>query len=636
MWSSLWLFPLGLRGVLAGLSDLVGGDPEGFEDGHDLHHFVTRPELQAPRYIVAKHHPEAISPGYWFVTPYSSIAAMHKTPRRDHIPCQTGAHIYDGDGVLIWSGACEYGNRNIFNFRPVMIDGVQHFSFWLPKRTNGENIPEDEKEQTGVLMNTNFQEVNRTYVRGGKWLDGHEYNVLPDGKTLLLSTIWTMKTDASDLGESERDVWNTGFREIDMNTGEVLFEWIPTEGHVKLSESCDVVGMDPKYNPGKPWDWFHINSVDKTFNGDYIVSSRHTSTIYKISKEDGSIIWRLGGCGGSDFDMEEDLEFRWQHHARLRYENMTHTVISVFDNHGDDQERNPDIPIHTSAGKIMILDHSTQPMTAKMLRRFDRPDGDTSLALGNVQIIGKNPETASYFIDWAFPGYISEYDSEDRLVMEAKWMSERFRSYRAYKAPFVGKPLDPPAFKILPMGYAKGEAATAFYVSWNGATEVKKWAFYGGDSLSSPLKRLGLVEKHGFETSWVVPGIVKYAYAEAIGEDSKALGRSTTVSISPSRDLEEPYLIATPLLDGVSMNDDDMAPGSLMAPDSETPPVSKLELGVSGMASNTVAAPQTGTSYVFVVGFAIYGGLVAMRNLIQMIAARGQWRAYKSGPVLKT
>ena len=29
-----------------------------FTDGSDLTHFVTRPEIKAPRYMVAKHHPE--------------------------------------------------------------------------------------------------------------------------------------------------------------------------------------------------------------------------------------------------------------------------------------------------------------------------------------------------------------------------------------------------------------------------------------------------------------------------------------------------------------------------------------------------------------------------------------------------
>ena len=50
----------------------------------------------------------------------------------------------------------------------------------------------------------------------------------------------------------------------------------------------------------------HINSVDKDTNGDYLVSGRHTSTLYKIAGlnnpdklSPGSVVWKLGGKNGS-------------------------------------------------------------------------------------------------------------------------------------------------------------------------------------------------------------------------------------------------------------------------------------------------------------------------------------------------
>ena len=90
---------LGVSNVWAFWEDKKGWKE--FGDGRDLQHFVTRPELKAPRYMVAKHHPESITPGYWFVTPYTSIAHPPKSLRKEHIPCQVGAAIYDGDGVRI-------------------------------------------------------------------------------------------------------------------------------------------------------------------------------------------------------------------------------------------------------------------------------------------------------------------------------------------------------------------------------------------------------------------------------------------------------------------------------------------------------------------------------------------------------
>ena len=114
-----------MRSILGSFLLLAGGvralfiDSKGwkdFSDGRDLTHFITRPELKAPRYMVAKHHPEAISPGYWFVTPYTRVGVTPTTLGKDYLPCTNGAHIYDGEGELVWSGACLYDNRNVFNF----------------------------------------------------------------------------------------------------------------------------------------------------------------------------------------------------------------------------------------------------------------------------------------------------------------------------------------------------------------------------------------------------------------------------------------------------------------------------------------------------------------------------------------
>ena len=49
--------------------------------------------------MVAKHDPEAITEGYWFVSPYTSLQTASMKDRKEHIPCQTGPAIYDGNGV---------------------------------------------------------------------------------------------------------------------------------------------------------------------------------------------------------------------------------------------------------------------------------------------------------------------------------------------------------------------------------------------------------------------------------------------------------------------------------------------------------------------------------------------------------
>ena len=119
-------------------------------------------------------------------------------------------------------------------------------------------------------------------------------------------------------------------------------------------------------------------------------------------------------------------------------------------------------------------------------------------------------------------------------------------SYRAYKYPFVGMPAEPPVLKILPMTFEKGRLASAFYVSWNGATEVASWNFYAGRRELGALPKVGSAPKMGFETSWVMPELVQYAYAEAVDKKGTVLAKSATQNIGPP--VNGTYQAASPLL----------------------------------------------------------------------------------------
>lgn len=431
--------------------------------------------------------------------------------------------------TLIWSGACGYDNRHVFDMKPINMDGRQHLKFHLSPYREDDSLPANDRRASGVVMDNSYQEVNRIVLQSNKTLDRHEFRPQPDGKKALITTSWKTDKVASELDQGQRSFLNTGFQEIDMSTGRPIFDWDPWSHGVLVNESCDLKSMQKSSGD---WDWAHFNSVDKNFGGDYLVSSRHTSTIYKISGVDGSVIWRLGGCAGiSDFEMDDGVPFMWQHHARWRFENETHTVISLFDNASEDEDRNQDIEQGRSCGKIIMLDHVQH--TARMLRRFDRPDGESSNDLGSLQTLDQDVLTSRVLVNWGLQGYISEYDDQDRLVLEAKFLSDRHRTYRAYKYPWVGHPLEPPVLKVLPIAHSTNDVASAFYVSWNGATEVDSWAFYGGNILDEPFKLLSTVRKHGFETSWVMAGAVRFAYAQGLDAKGQILGKSTTASIVP-------------------------------------------------------------------------------------------------------
>ncbi|EME43321.1 hypothetical protein DOTSEDRAFT_63571 [Dothistroma septosporum NZE10] len=512
---------LGLAAIPAQVSGRAR-DPAGFEDGHDLQQYVSRPDLAAPRYQVTKHQPDTIAPGYWIVAPYAGL--VNHAPfngRREHTAYQVGAHIYDGDGGLIWSGARRYDNRNAFGIKPITYNDALH----LALHVSGEDLGDDLRSDPAVIiLNDEYEEVIRF---NDAWFDLHEFNVLEGGRTALVTTKGMEDHNATEINEGVRSVVNPGFREIELSSGRVTYDWTALAGGVKVNESYDAVGMATNHGT---WDFAHINAVDKFANGDYLVSARHTSTVYRIAGTTGQIIWRLGGYA-SDFTAEDDnLEFIWQHHVRIWSDNATRTLISIFDNHGDDQQRNPDMPERTSAVKFIML--NTVGMTAELVRRVERPDGAVSRKLGNVQVLSGQDdiETATLLIDWGYEGYLSEHTASD-VVMEARFVSDRMSSYRGYKSTWVGRPKETPALTILPMATADGVVA-AFYTSWNGATEVASWSFYGCDSEDRLCRFLGNATRSGFETSFVARDLVRYGYADAVDVHGALLRRSAMTTVA--------------------------------------------------------------------------------------------------------
>ena len=90
---------------------------------------------------------------------------------------------------------------------------------------------------------------------------------------------------------------------MDIETGEVLFEWRSID-HVALDETYVTPLQD-----GRPGiDYFHINSIDVDHDDNLLVSARETSAVYKIDRNSGEVIWRLGGKQ-SDFEMGPGTRF---------------------------------------------------------------------------------------------------------------------------------------------------------------------------------------------------------------------------------------------------------------------------------------------------------------------------------------
>ena len=261
----------------------------------------------------------------------------------------------------------------------------------------------------------------------------------------------------------------------------------------------------------------HFNSLDKFPNGDYLLSSRHTSTIYKISHDDGSILWRLGGVQ-SDFDIPADVVFSRQHDARFMAENATHTIISFFDNSvGWDNHPTQD----NSRALIIALQPSEKKV--ELVLKVDQPEKGFSDARGNNHVL----PNGNLFVGWSTHTRLSEHSPDGRLLMHANAVPD-IATYRSYKFPWIGHPKQPPHVYSTVVNET-GTLRTTAYVSWNGATEVGSWKLYKSDAEGRHLTSVNETARRGFETDLAHDGLIEYVVVEALDSNDQSIGRSGVV-----------------------------------------------------------------------------------------------------------
>ncbi|KAK5172364.1 uncharacterized protein LTR77_004003 [Saxophila tyrrhenica] len=463
--------------------------------------FVSRkrPDLRPPRYNVTTYKPESLNSGYWFVAPYADLGAQSGSASL----CQIGPHIYDNRGDLVWSGACDVKNRNTFDFRTWDEDGEHGFSSFVEGQPTGLDMWHN--RGGGLIWDDNYTVMDSVEPTGeGPNYNFHEFTRLGDGGALVL---YDGSSNFTDPETSENVlVWDGGFLELD-STGSIAFRWRVLD-NIHVSESTEI---RPEEETSTEWDWFHINSVDRDSDGNYLLSGRHTDSIYKISCKDRSIIWRLGGLRSSL--AMDGFNFSRQHHARFMDENSGKTLISFLNNAADSHHETS----ATSAAYLVQVNENEN--MASLVKQWPRPDGKLGFYRGNVQLL----DNGNVFVHWGDNGYTTEFDSEGNVLQEAHLVPSHLGTYRAYKFDFKATPSEPVAIRCSYAAAEKENNVTVCHVSWNGATEFAFWELFASDETAEPLVRGA---RTGFETVLVANGLHGSVYACAIAANTTTLGTS--------------------------------------------------------------------------------------------------------------
>ena len=443
--------------------------------------FRSRPDLSPPAVdVVGQAHDTA--PGYIFVAPEEGGAA------------QGGSMIVDDRGQVVW-------------FRPLPGSYGRAMDFKVQTYRGRPVLTWGETPGEYVIFDHSYREIARLRAGNGYGGNHHEFLISPQD-TALITIYAPVRWDISAVGGPKNGVAKEGIvQELDIQSGEVLFEWHSLE-HVGLEETY-VKPWDDQY-PGI--DYFHINSIDVDHDNNLLISARETSTVYKIDRKTGEVIWRLGGKK-SDFEMGPGTRFAYQHDARRQPDG----TISIFDN-GTTVFHNG-IPRAVEESRAIVLELDKKKMTAALVHEYTHPDKQYADAAGNVQML----PNGNVFIGWGRAMTISEFSRDGELLFDAR-LPPQNKSYRAFRFPWSGHPGDQPAA----VAERASEDEVKVHASWNGATEIATWEVLTGPS-PDQLETAGSVPRDGFETAMMVQTSDPYVAVRAKHSSGRVLGASKPI-----------------------------------------------------------------------------------------------------------
>lgn len=434
--------------------------------------FRSAPGLHPP--VVSATSTPGATPGDIFIAP--------------NVVGKGGPMILDRRGRLLW-------------FRPVAGLAtnleVQHYegqpvlTWWQGRISDGSGLDGED-----VIMNRSYHVLKVLRAGYGYSSDLHEFQITPQG-TALIDAFVPVQADLRSVGgQSEGPLDDCVIQELDIRTGQVLWEWHAL-GHIPLTASYSST-------PGAwyPWQSFHLNSIEQLPNGNLLISARATWSVYEIDKQTGQVIWTLGGKDPSIQDAG-GASFEWQHDAHL-----VGNTLSVFDDAADPQEE--------SQSSVKVIHLNTDTMTASLVRRYTHSPPLLTGAVGSAQLLPHG----RVFVGWGNTGQFSEYTRSGRQIFNGSLPASVF-SYRAYQFPWSGQPMTPPSLALS----RQSNGSVTVYASWNGATRVAAWRVLAGRRAGS-LRVVARAMRTGFETSMTLREQPRYVSVQALDARGNVLGTS--------------------------------------------------------------------------------------------------------------
>lgn len=484
--------------------------------------------------------------------------------------------ILDVNGSLVWAATKKYGQ--VYNLQVQSYKGQEYLTFWAGDDTVGGH-----GVGTHYMLDQQYREQYRIKAANGLGADLHAFTITAND-TALISIYDRKFADVESMPGYHRKgwIWDSVFQELDLQTGEAIFEWRASD-HIDVSKSYHPIG---EMEESDPRDVYHINSVRKDTLGNFLVSSRYLRAVLYIDGITGKVLWQLGGKDNSFHDLSNGTAttFLGQHDADIleredKHNHAKKTHFITFFNNNADWDNTTDI--QSKGARIEI---SLDDMTARLDLSLSTSNSTTTTRpiLSSSQGSYQTLPNGHIVLGYGFNAAMAEFSETGELLCSMLFQpSSRFdtgdvQSYRNLRFNWTGFPRDT---KPRLVGEVDGSSSSEeeeegdvkLYMSWNGATEVSRWLLEGFENnnndddddekeketterrkrhsrtkrRNNSVEKISLVAKEGFETTY------------RISPSSKTISHKTRFVRVVALDRDDNVLGTSDLIDLRGMNRDD-------------------------------------------------------------------------------
>lgn len=468
--------------------------------------FFSAPKLHPPKLKALKTSKKGLAPGYFFVATFKNLSATTK------MVGESGPLILDSHLNPVWVDPI--GTAALAtDLHTQTYAGQPALSWWQGTLTNtGQTLTGED-----VLVDQHYKEIGKPLKGQNGWVIS-EHELVVSGTDAWVTAYKVVPANLSAYGgPSNGKLLDCAIQEYNLQTGQLISTW-DAATHIRLKDSYQPVSTLPSV----PWDAYHVNSLQLTGSGTFLVSMRNDWAAYMVNAPTGAIEWTLGGKA-STFKFGKNASFAWQHDVELH----SNGEVSVFDDACCSLANGKfGKPSGQTRGLVLKLD--TTKHTASYVHQYTlkalNGSNDTAF-LGNTDLL---PD-GNVAVGFGSQPYFAEYNSSGKLLEQVQWPAPD-QSYRAYVVNgWVGTPYFPPA------GAARTTSGkSTVYASWDGATLLASWRVLAGTSSKHLSTVAAKVKKSGFETTIPLSKSYSDFEVQALDSHGKVLGSSKTFTAPSS------------------------------------------------------------------------------------------------------